>query len=239
MRTYLSLAALALGAMSMAQTFSDNFNRADGALGANYTTQSGSSTIMGNAVGGTAANGLTLVNTSAFSGAYNVTSVSADISLLDSSSTLFYAALALGSDGLGTSGHGIFVKFQRQVAGGFSNIGFYTGAGINSTTAITTTGGNFQTLATTFMSARVTVRTTTATNLYTGIDTNFDNVDDITYNSTLNFPALTVGNQVGLHTFGNTGRLDNFKATAVPEPATMAALGLGIAAMIRRRRAKA
>lgn len=33
-------------------------------------------------------------------------------------------------------------------------------------------------------------------------------------------------------------QIDNINANAVPEPATMAALGLGVAAMIRRRRAR-
>jgi PEP-CTERM motif len=238
MRTILSLGLLSLGAISMSQTFFDDFNRADGALGANYNTLSGVPTIQGNAVGGTAANGLTLVSAANFSAAYNLQEVSADVRLLDTSATTFYAALSLGSDGTTTASHGVFVKLQKQIAGGnFSHIGFYTGAGSN-TTAITTpgTGGNFQTLATPFAAARFRIKMTSLTNLYTGIDTNFDSVDDITFNSTLNFPTMIVGNRAGLHVFGNTGRLDNYRATAVPEPATMAALGLGIAAMIRRRR---
>lgn len=235
MRITLSLAALALGSMGMAQSFFDNFDRANGPLGSNYTTLSGAPTISSNAVVGSAATGLTVVNASAFTGAYDLTTVKADMRLLDASSTLTYQAISLGSDATTTASHGIYVKLQRQVAGGYSHIGFYTGAGSN-TTAITTAGGNFQALTTSFSAARVTIRTTSTTNLYTGIDTNFDNVDDIVYNSTLNFPTLVVGNRVGLHNWGTTGTLDNFSATVVPEPASMAVLGLGIAALIRRRR---
>lgn len=236
MRTLITGAMMTLGAMSMAQTFFDDFNRSDGALGANYQTLTGSPTIQGNAVGGTSANGLTLVQASAFTGAYDQTEVSADVRLLDPGvATTFYAALSLGSDGTTTASHGIFVKLQRQLVGGFSHIGFYTGAGSN-TAAITTPGTNFQAFATPFAAARFRIKMTSLTNLYTGIDTNFDTVDDIVYNSTLNFPTMVVGNRVGLHTFGNSGRLDNYRATVVPEPATMAALGLGIAALIRKRR---
>src|SRR5690349_11613848 len=98
MRTMLSLAALSLGAMSMAQTFFDDFNRANGPLGANWQAINGSDSILNNAVAGTAANGLTLVSASAFTGAYNQTTVSADVRVLDQSATLTYAALSLGSD---------------------------------------------------------------------------------------------------------------------------------------------
>lgn len=227
----------AVTSAAMSQTFFDNFDRANGPLGANYTTLSGTQSITGNAVTGAAGAGLTLVNASAFTGAYDQTIVSADVRLLDTTSTLAYMALALGNDNTTTASHGIYVKLQRQVAGGFSHIGFYTGAGSN-TAAIVTTGGNFQALTSSFAAARLTIKMTSTTNLYTGIDTNFDNTDDITYNSTLSFPTMVVGNRVGLHVWGNTGTLDNFRATTVPEPATMAALGLGVAAVIRRKRAR-
>jgi hypothetical protein len=238
MRTTFALAMIVVSASALSQTFFDDFNRPDGPLGANYTTLSGTQSITSNAVTGANGAGLTLVNASAFTGAYDQTIVSGDVRLLDTTSTLSYIALSLGSNGTTLASNGIYVKLQRQVAGGFSHIGFYTGAGSN-TAAITTAGGNFQALTSSFSAARLTIKTTSPTNLYTGIDTNFDNVDDITYNSTLNFPTLVVGNRVGFHVWGNTGTLDNFRATTVPEPATMAALGLGIAAVIRRRRNRA
>lgn len=236
MRLTITLGLMALAAVGLSQSFFDDFNRADGGLGANYTAVTGAMQILGNEATGTAnGNGLTLVNAGLFSAAYSVHRVQADVRVTDQSSTLAYVALALGHNGVAAVNNGIFVKLQRQVAGGFSHIGIYTGAG-SSGTGITTSGGAFQAIATPFSAARFTVEVTSATTLYTGIDTNFDNVDDIVYNSTLNIGTLTVGNRVGLHAYGTLGRIDNYRATAVPEPATMAALGLGVAAMIRRRR---
>lgn len=236
MRIHISLAALGTCALASAQ-FTDDFNRADGPLGANYDLVSGTMPVVsGNkAAGAAGSNGLTLVKASVFTGAYDLTTVKADVSLSDTSSSLAYCALALGSDGTATASHGLFIKLQRQVAGGFSHIGAYTGAGTN-TTAISLVGGNFQALASSITAARMTVRTPTATSLYIGLDTDFNNVDDVTYTGTLNFPTLIVGNRVGLHIFGTTGRMDNYSATTVPEPATMAALGIGVAALLRRRR---
>ena len=231
-----SIAIIALAAIGSAQVFSDDFNRADGGLGANYTAVSGSLLINGNAVVGAAsANGLTLVNSGVISGSYLNSMVQADLSVRDQSSTLTYSAIAFGHDGSTTVNHGIFVKLQRQTAGGFANIGFYTGAGSNGT-GIVTSGGNFQTLATPITSARMTIKMLDATTLYTGLDTNFDSVDDVTYSSTLNLGLMVLGNQFGLHVFGNTGQIDNYKATVVPEPVSMVALGMGVLALARKRR---
>jgi len=236
MRLMITLAMMATAAVGLSQSFFDDFNRADGGLGANYTTVTGGMQVLGNEATGTAnGNGLTLVNAGMFSAAYTVHKVQADIRLMDTTSTLTYSALALAHNGVAAINNGIFVKLQRQVAGGFSHIGIYTGAG-SSSSAITTAGGNFQVIATPFTAARLTVMVTGPTTLYTGIDTNFDNTDDIVYNSTLNTGTLVVGNRVGLHTWGNLSRIDNFRATAVPEPATLAVLGFGALAAMRRRR---
>lgn len=242
MRRYIGAALLLIAVPGGAlASFFDDFNRADGPLGANYNLVSGTQPVInaGMAAGAASGNGLTLVSSSVFTGAYDQTIVSADVSLADSSTTLAYVALSLGSDATTTSGHGLFIKVQRQGGsnGGFNTIGFYTGAGSNNTSAVVTTGGNFQTLTTQFSRGRMTIKTTSATNLYTGIDTNFDNVDDIVYNSTLVLGPLVVGNRVGLHIYGTLGRMDNYSATnPVPEPATMAVLGLGALALMRRRR---
>lgn len=236
MRIYLGIALIASCAVASAQ-FSDNFNRADGGLGANYDLVAGPATnVIGNMAGGTSgANGLTLVKSSVFTGAYNLTTVKADLSLSDQSSALTYCALALGNDGSSLASHGLFIKLQRQVAGGFSHIGAYTGSGTN-TTDISLNGGNFQALTSQINRCRMTVMCPTTTSLYIGLDTDFNNVDDVTYTGTLNTGTLITGNRVGLHIFGTTGRIDNYDARTVPEPASMAALGLGVAALIRKRR---
>jgi hypothetical protein len=225
-----------VAALGSAQSFFDDFNRADGPLGANWQQVSGTDVISNNMAGSTAAaNGLALVQSSTFTGAYDLTTVTAIVGLRDQSTALAYTALALGHNGSTAINNGIFVKVQRQSASMFNFIGIYTGAGSNGT-GITTAGGNFQALPSQFSRARMTIKMLDPTTLYTGLDTNFDSVDDITYNSTLNFPTLTVGNQVGLHTFGTMGAIDDFNASVVPEPATLAILGLGVAALARRKK---
>lgn len=239
MKYTITLAALTFGCMGMSQAFFDDFNRPDGPLGPNYTTITGNTVVGGNAAtGAVAGQGMTMLNASAFSANYADMILQADVSLLDTTSTLTYQALFIGANGITTADNGIMVKLQRQVAGGYSHIGIYTGQATNSAN-ITTAGGNFQAFATQFAAARVTVMFTNATTLYTGIDTNFDAVDDITFNSTVNIGAMTFGNQAGIHSWGTSGQLDNFSATAVPEPATMTVLGIGALAAFARRRRKA
>ncbi len=239
-RAYLSGAAVLLAGFAGAQSFSDDFNRADGGIGANYNLISGPAiNVSSNKAAGSASGvGLTLVDAGVFTGNYDTTPVSADLSLSDSTVTLAYCALALGSDGTTTASHGIYVKLQRQTTTGFDFIGFYTAAGTN-TTAISVAGGNFQALPSSITACRMTLKCTTTTNLYVGLDTNFDTVDDISYNATLNFPTLVVGNRVGLHTYGTTARIDNYQAgTPVPEPGTIAVFGLAGAGLLLRRKRK-
>ena len=56
------------------------------------------------------------------------------------------------------------------------------------------------------------------------------------WNGLQSAPALSITFRGGNPTFPNSMFVDNIAATAVPEPATMAALGLGVAALLRRRR---
>lgn len=241
-RVYFSGAAVLLAGFAGAQSFSDDFNRADGGIGANYNLISGPAiNVLSNQAAGSASGlGLTLVDAGVFTGNYDTTAVSADVSLSDATTTLAYCALALGSDGTATASHGILIKLQRQSPGvGFNNIGFYTGAGSN-TTAITGPGGsNFFALPSVVTACHMTVMCTTLTNLYVGLDTDFNGSDDISYNATLNFPTLVVGNRVGMHIYGTTGRIDNFRAGApVPEPGTIAVFGLAGAGLLLRRKRK-
>ncbi len=238
MKYSITLAALTFGCMGMSQAFFDDFNRPDGALGSNYTTVLGNTGIVNNAATGlTSGTGLTLLNASAFSANYADMILKADLSVLDQSATLTYQALHIGTNGLTAADNGIFVKIQRQIAGGYSHIGIYTGTSTNSANA-TTSGGNFQAFASQFNSARLTVMFTNATTMYTGIDTNFDSIDDLTFTTTVS-GSVVFGNQSGILSWGNSGQLDNFSASAVPEPATMTVLGIGALAAFARRRRKA
>lgn len=239
MKHTLTLAALALSTAAFSQSFFDDFNRADGDPGANWVNMGGAPmTIMSNEITGSGTgNGLTLVDSGAFTGAFDTTVVQADLRIIDNSSTLAYAAVAIGHNGLLTTGQGIFVKLQRQVAGpNFSHIGIYTGNGINNTTAIVTAGGNFQALASPFAAARMTLRANSPTELYTGLDTDFNGTDEFSYTSTLNLGVLVLGDRVGMHFWGSLSRGDNFNANVVPEPATFAVLGLGALGLLLRRR---
>ena len=239
MKKLLVLSAVAISASAMSQSFFDDFNRANGDPGANWVNLGGAPlTILDNEITGSGTgNGLTLVDGTAFSASFEMTILQADLRVTDNSSTLAYAALAIGHNGVLTTGNGIFVKFQRQTAGpNFSHLGVYTGNGINNTTAIVTTGGNFQVLATPFAAGRVTLRANSPTELYTGVDTDFNGTDEMSWTSTLNLGALTLGNRVGMHFWGNLSRGDNFNANVVPEPATFAVLGLGALGLMLRRR---
>jgi hypothetical protein len=174
-----------------------------------------------------------MVTAAAFTGGFTTTQVQADVRVLDQSSTLTFVAILFGHNGVASPSNGLYVKIQRQLAGGFSHIGIYTGAGSNTTT-VTTPGGNFQALAAPITAARMTVRANGATELYTGLDTDFNGTDEVSYVSTLS--GVTLGDRVGLHVWGTTSAADNFNATVVPEPATFAVLGLGALGLLLRRR---
>lgn len=234
MRTHLIVAALGACALSSAQFFSDNFNRADDTtLGPNYTNHgTGTFTrVIGNQAGNTSgANALSLVNSSLYSASYMHGSASVDAFC---GSSLSYVALALGHNGVTTAGNGLFIKVQGT--GTFTNIGFYTGIN-GSTTSFWTDPPIFFTATSAFASARITVWASSATTINLGIDSNFDNTFDQTYSRNLNLGSMTFGTRAGLHVFGANARADNYQVGVVPEPATMAALGLGVAALLRRRR---
>lgn len=228
---------MALSGAASAQFF-DDFNRADGPIGANYDLISGGAlNVSSNLLAGsTSTAGLTLVKSSVFTGSYDGTTVSADFSLVDQSTTLTYCGLVLGNDGTTTADHGFMVKLQRQTTTGFDFIGIYTGQSTNSAN-VTTAGGNFQALTSPITSCRMSLWCSNPTTLNVGLDTDFNGINDVTYTSTINTGAFTFGSRVGMSIFGTTGRIDNFRAAStVPEPATMAILGAGALALIRRRR---
>lgn len=245
MKFYASVLVLAAGTASFAQLFTDDFNRPDSTdLGPNWDHIAGTATrVIGNEAGNTASStNLSLVNTGLFSASYDITKVSADIRLTTQATTTAFVALAIGHNGIASSGNGIYIKLQRQSTTqgwtGFTHVGFYTGNGINNTTAITG-GSNFFQLTGTFDAARMVIWASNPTTINLGIDTDFNGSYEQEYSRTLNIGPLTVGSRVGIGVFGTTARADNFRAEAVPEPATISALALGGLALLRRRSRKA
>lgn len=237
----LSLVALAAVAAAsiQAQTFADNFNRADAAdLGANYEHFGGAAAptrTIGNQAGNiTLSVNLALITAANYSAAYTNGSISADV-FHDGSNSLGYVALAIGHNGLTAAGNGIYMKVQGTGATGFTSIGFYTG--INGTSTAPWNGATaFFTATAPFLQARMTVWASDATTINLGLDTNFDQVYDQTYTRTLNLGAITLADRAGIAVYGTSARADNLNVGVIPEPATMTVLGLGVLALARRRR---
>lgn len=238
MKYWIGVAILGAASAAQAQYFSDDFNRADAAnLGANWDVigaGSATRTISNQAGNVTTANNLSLIKTTSYSAAYTHGSISADV-VHDGSAGLGYVALALGHNGNTASGNGLFIKVQGSGATGFTSIGFYTGQN-GTTTSFWTDPPIFFTASSPFLRAHMVVWASSASTINLGLDTDFDTVFDQTYVRNVNTGTMTFGTQAGMAVYGTSARADNLAVGVVPEPASMAALALGAAALLRRRR---
>jgi hypothetical protein len=212
-----------------AQTFADNFNRADSTdLGSNWTHITGTATRVisnsaGNVVG---SNNLSLVTSANYSASYINTSVSADI-FHSGVAGIGFVALAMGHNGGTAAGNGLYIKVQDNTgAGDFDAVGFYTGVG-NGLTSVWTDPPVFFNLSSPFTSARMRIWASDASTINLGLDTNFDTIDDQVYTRHLNVGSMTFGTQAGLGIWGTNVTADNYTAiAAVPEPMTLSLIGM-------------
>jgi hypothetical protein len=191
----------------------DDFNRANGPLGSNWTVQTGSFGIVGNEVVGSG------VGIATYNG---VTANALEADVRSNTTNLQYVGLVLGYADLGNN---LFMKVQQQGAydGRFTNAAFYYG---------NNGSGNFFNLDSPFTSAhmRVELSGTTATMTFSDID---GGSGSQTYSYTY---GSVPGTGIGILGFQGYATLDNFAADngqgpVVPLPAgvVLGLLGLGSA----------
>jgi hypothetical protein len=221
MKTLLALSGTLMASMAVSSSFFDNFDRANsGDLGPNWTHTAGTIGIVNNrAQAPTQDTNVALVT--GYSDIAANTVVSFDV--FHNTQSLTFVGAVLGYTDAFTS---IFVKVQDNTfSGNFNRAFFYVGDNGVS-------GGVSYADLTPFTAARVYV-SFAGTVATLGIDTNFDFVMDQTYSADYGSSAYGLG--AGLAAWGDA-EIDNYGINAVPEPASLAVLGLGVVAMLRRRR---
>jgi hypothetical protein len=91
-----------------------------------------------------------------------------------------------------------------------------------------------------FVSSRVEIfdmsNNVLASSVFSGGDFGFGHEDIITAVSSNGIGGFSITATNGVDQIEGNTSVDNFSARAVPEPATIAVLGLGVAALLRRRR---
>lgn len=223
----LGFSLLPLGAQA---AILDDFNRADGPIGASWTNQSGSCSVVSNQA---TCSGLGITTINGGTG----TTVEADV--FHNGSSDDYIALILG---YANAANNLYIKLQSQDSvQGFDKYAFYFGT--NGSNSGAWAGSGFFNLNTSFTSAHMIV-SLVGTTLTLSLDTNLDNTPDQIYsNSTV--PVGLLGTGVGMGGWTGSGlsgaTLDNFAASSagIPEPASLALLGLGLAGLAVTRRRKA
>lgn len=242
MRRTLALSAvLAASATAFAQ-WSDNFNAPNGPLGPNWTILSGTWGIDNNQGVHLSASANETIQYGPASLAYG--SAISTLDVFATSTASQFSALLTGLGGTDT----LMVKIQAQTSTGqFSHVGFYhktsaTGygnwsPGVTTLPDSSTSTSGFVTMPAglTFSSARLSVWFPDADTVQLDIDTDFNGSVDQTYKRTgLSTFAANLGTGHGIAAWGTTARFDNW--SVVPEPASLALLGLGALLMTMRRR---
>lgn len=227
MKRIFSLSSLLiLAAVTPAADFVDEFNRPNSATltGTWDVLAGGIGLSEGAAVGQPFSPGLALAQS-----AGDVRSMIFQLDVrVEASPGFSYAALAIGTTGTGP-GEGLFVKVQDNNGDGLlDTYGFYTGN--NQPTGFS--GATFGVLPAPAHQARLTAFIE-GDEVKLMLDTN-QNAGASTTLTVGGVNELTLGDRFG---FGVSGSayIDSYAATAVPEPASLAAIGVGLAALRRRR----
>lgn len=226
-RTFSLASLIVITSSAYAIDFADDFNRPDSVdLTGNWDMLSGGIGQSGGAaIGQLFSAGLALAQTSG-----DVRSLLFQMDVrVEPTQAYSYAAFAIGTTGTGP-GEGLFVKIQDNNGDGMlDTYGFYTGnnqsGGFTGATFGVLDAPTHQARLTAFLEGDL-VKMTVDANLNGGSSS-------MLVASGVN--ELGLGDRFG---FGVSGAayIDNYSATAVPEPASLAAIGVGLAALRRRRK---
>jgi len=221
MKLFVAFGGLLMASSAMSVQFFDNFNRADASdLGPNWVNMSGTIGISGGmAVAPTQAWNLALVN--GYSDTPQNTTITFDV--FHGQQSVTFAAAVLGYLDISTSAH---IKVQDNGLGGtYNRAFFYLGNGNSNLTYYDLTP---------FQSARIRVGMV-GTVAVLDIDTDFNGTIDQTYS--YDYVGYNLGTGAGLGAYGD-GKIDNYNINgAVPEPMTLAVVGIGLLGFARRKRA--
>ncbi|MBM3989187.1 MAG: hypothetical protein FJ294_14670 [Planctomycetes bacterium] len=216
MRSILSLAALlALAGNALAQSWSDDFNRANGPIGGNWSALSGTWAVVSNQGAHTATTTNSLLQHTVATGGYASTIAELDV-FSNAGTASYFAGVLIGLGGTDA----IMVKIQDQstTVVGFSNIGIYRRTSATAWGAWTGTGTGFGALSAPFVSGRIRVFFPNPDTIQVDIDTDFNGTADQTYTKTgvLTF-AANLGQLHGICAWNTTALFDNWSVSAAPQ----------------------